>query len=107
MKLKLNLTTFRKKINKYHPSIKYKYEMSKTEINFLDTTMFKIDSKPRTKVFLNQPNDSYLHSKSEHPNSTMKVIACRQALRFNKICCNRRDLHNNCKRLLKGTLTQI
>ena len=29
-----------------------------------------------------------------------KSIAYSQALRFNKICCNRSDLHNNCKRLI-------
>ena len=54
-----------------------------------------------------KPTDrqSYLHSKSEHPNSTNKGIACSQALRFNKICYNRSDLHNNCKKLL-NTLTK-
>ena len=35
---------------------------------------------------------SYLHSKSELPNSTKKSIAYSQALRFNKICCNRTNL---------------
>ena len=80
--------------------------MSKTEINFLDTTVFKVDNKLRTKVYV-KPTDrqSYLHSKSEHPNSTKKSIAYSQALRFNKICYNRSDLHNNCKRLL-NTLTK-
>ena len=80
--------------------------MSKTKINFLDTTVFKVDKKLRTKVYV-KPTDrqSYLHSKSEHPNSTKKSIAYSQALRFNKICYNRSDLHNNCKRLL-NTLTK-
>ena len=68
--------------------------------------MFKVDNKLRTKVYV-KPTDrqSYLHSKSEHPNSTKKSIAYSQALRFNKICYNRSDLHNNCKRLL-NTLTK-
>ena len=48
---------------------------------------------------------SYLHSKSEHPNSTKKSIAHSQALRFNKICYSRSDLRNSCKRLL-NTLTK-
>ena len=54
-----------------------------------------------------KPNDSqsYLHSKSEHPNSTKKSLANSQVLRFNEICYNRSDLHNNCKRLL-NTLTK-
>ena len=54
-----------------HPSIKSEYEMSKTEINFLHTTVFKVDNKVDVK-----PTDrqSFLHSKSEHPNSTKKVL---------------------------------
>ena len=92
--------------------------MSKTEINCLDITVFKVDYKLKTKVYI-KPTDrqSYLHSKSEHPNSTKKSIAYSQALRFNKICYNRSDLHNNCKRLLNAltkrgynktdTITQI
>ena len=51
----------------------------------------------------NQPTD--LHSKSEYPDSTKKSIAYSQALRFNKICYNRSDVRNNCKRLL-NTLTK-
>ena len=45
--------------------------MSKTEVNFLDITVFKVHNKLRTKVYV-KPTDrqSYLHSKSEHPNST-------------------------------------
>ena len=56
-----------------------------------------------TSCMSNQP--SYLHSKSEHPNSTKKIIAYNQALRFTKICYNRSHLHNNCTRLL-NTLTK-
>ena len=76
--------------------------MSETEINFLDTTVFNIDNKLRTKVYV-KPKDkqSYLNRKSEHPNSTKKSISYSQALRFNKICYNRSDLHSNCKRLVK------
>ena len=80
--------------------------MSKKEINFLDTAVFKVDNKLRTKVYV-KPTDrqSYLHKKSEHPNSTKTSIAYNQALRFNQICYNRSDLHNNCKRLI-NTLTK-
>ena len=68
--------------------------------------MFEVDSKLRTKAYV-KPTDrqSYLRNKSEHPNSTKKSIACSEVLRFNKICCNRSDLHNNCERLL-NTLTK-
>ena len=49
--------------------------MPKTEIKFLETTVFKVDNKLRTKVYVKPTNrQSYLHSKSEHPNSTKKVL---------------------------------
>ena len=103
---KTEFDNFLKKINECHPSIKFEYEMSKTETNFLDTTVFKVNNKLRTKLYVKSTDtQSYLHSKSEHPNSTKKSIACSQALRFNKICYNRSDLHNNCERLL-NTLTK-
>ena len=91
--IKTELDNFMKKTSECHPSIKFEYEMSQTEINFLDTTVFKVDSKLRTKVYV-KPTErqSYLQSKSEHPNSTKKNIAYSQALRFNKICYNRSDL---------------
>ena len=95
-----------KKINECHPSVKSEYEMSKTKINFLDTTFFKVDKKLRTKVYV-KPTDrqSCLHSKSEHSNFTNKSTTYRHALKFNEICYNRSDLHNNCKQLL-NTLTK-
>ena len=79
--------------------------MSKTEINFHDIIVFKVDKKLRTKMHVKTTDrQSYLHSKSEHPNSTKRSIVYSQALRLNKICYNRSELHNNCKRLL-NTLT--
>ena len=45
---KTEFDNFLKKINECHPSIKFEYEMPKTEISFLDTTVFKVDNKLRT-----------------------------------------------------------
>ena len=36
---------FLEKINEYYPSIKFEYEMSRAEINFLDTIMLEVDNK--------------------------------------------------------------
>ena len=55
-----------KKINECHPSIKLEYEMSKTEINFLDTTVFKVDNKLRTKVMSNQPTDKVIYTANQN-----------------------------------------
>ena len=37
-------------MNECHPSIKFEYEMSQTEINFLETTVFQVDNKLWTSV---------------------------------------------------------
>ena len=47
--------------------------MSKTEINFLDTTVLKVDKKLRTKVYV-KPIDRQT-SESEHPNSTYYYVS--------------------------------
>ena len=44
---------FFKKISECHQKIKVEYEMSKSEINFLDTTAFKVDNQLRTRVYIN------------------------------------------------------
>ena len=69
------MTTFSKTKLEYHPSIKFEYEISQTEINFLDITVFKVDNKLRTKVY-NKPTDrkSFLHNKSEHPKPLRKIL---------------------------------
>ena len=103
---KIEFDNFLKKIKEFHSSIKTGYEVSNTGINFLDTTVFQVDSKLRTKVYA-KPSDrqKYLHFKLEHPDSSKKSFAYSFALRFNDICYNRSDLHKNCKRLL-NTLTK-
>ena len=55
-------------------------KISKTEIKFLDTTVFKVDNKLRTKVHIKSTDrQDYLHNKSEHPNSTKKSVDYSQA----------------------------
>ena len=51
--IKTELNIFLKKISECHHSIKFEYDLSKTEINFLDTTVF---NKLRTKVHV-KPTD--------------------------------------------------
>ena len=103
MALKLNLT-FKKKMNAILASnLNMKCLKQKS---IFSTPVFKVDNKLWTKVHVKPTNrQSYLHNKSEHPNSTKNSIAYSQVLGFNKICYNRTDLHSNCKRLL-NTLTK-
>ena len=93
--------TFAEKLNSIHATIKFDYEISTSEVNFLDTTVF-IDSsgKLATKLY-RKPTDrqNYLHFKSEHPTNTKTSIPYSQALRIHKICTNEEDLSKNCKQL--------
>ena len=62
---KTEFDNFLKKINECHPSIKFEYEMSQTEINFLDTTVFKADNKLRTKVHV-KPTDKVIYTVNQN-----------------------------------------
>ena len=56
-----------KKANNCHPTIKYEYQISKTEIRrhkaFFDMTVFKVGNQLHTKLYMT-PTDKHLHSKS-------------------------------------------
>ena len=82
------LTEFFKKINNFHHTIKFDPKYSFTEINFLDTVVYKDNKyKLQTKVY-HKPTDrtSLLHYKSEHPSGTKTSIIYSQALRIKRIC---------------------
>ena len=49
--------------------------MSKRETNCLETIVFKLDKQLATIVYVKSTDrQSYLHSKSEHPHLTKKVL---------------------------------
>ena len=52
---------FLKKVNECHPSIKFEYEMSKTEINFLNTTA-------------NQPTDKVIYTANQNIQIPLKNV---------------------------------
>ena len=62
-----------KKVNEYLPS-KFEHEMSKTEINFFDATVLKVDNKLRPVYVKPTERQSYLHRKSEDLNSLRKAL---------------------------------
>ena len=67
MVLILNLIIFLKKINECHPSIKFEYEISKTEISFLDTTVFNIDiTNYKLKCMSHQPSDKVIYTANQN-----------------------------------------
>ena len=94
-------------LNNHHPSIKLKAAISNTEVNFLDTTVFKSpddNSKLYTKVYF-KPTDTHalLHKQSFHPKSTFRGILKSQILRFRSICSRTEDF-NQAWNLLFQTL---
>ena len=62
---KTEFNNFLKKSNECHPSIKSEYEMSQTETNFLDTTVFKVDNKLQTKVYV-KPTDKVIYTVNQN-----------------------------------------
>ena len=53
---KTEFDNFLKNINECHSSIKFECEASQTEIDFLNTTVFKVDNKLQTEVYV-KPTD--------------------------------------------------
>ena len=94
-------------LNNHHPSINLVATVSKTEVNFLDTTVFKPypdSSQLYTKVYF-KPTDTHalLHKNSFHPKSTFRGIIKSQILRFRSICTTTEDF-NHSWRLLSQAL---
>ena len=60
-----------KQINKVHPSIKFDFNFSNKEINFLNTVEYKTDSgKLETKLYMKESDwQAYLHRKLEQLES--------------------------------------
>ena len=85
-----NLKKFFEYINSVHPSIKFTFEYSQTEINFLDVTVRKDkDGMLSTDLYRKAVDThSYLNRKSCHPEHTKASIPYSQFMRARRICSN-------------------
>ena len=101
-----NLHDFIINANDQHPSIKFTHEISKSTINFLDTTSTLSEGSLSTDIY-SKPTDThqYLSPKSCHPLHCTKSIPYSQALRVRRICSSEQTSK---KRLgqLKGHLSR-
>ena len=81
-----SLQQFYTDINSYHCSIKFELTFSRTEINFLDTTIYIENNNIYTRLY-RKPTDKkeYLHYSSNHPHHMKKAIIYSQALRYRRI----------------------
>ncbi len=96
----------------HHPSIKLKYEISPTEVNFLDTTVFKGPTHQSTgmldtRVYFKETDSLQLLDKcSYHPKHTFSGIIKSQILRYKRICSNERDIDTACQKLFTALKTR-
>ena len=95
------LMTFKQQINEVHPSIKFDFDFSNKEINFLDTVLYKTQSgKLETKLYRKESDQqAYLHRKSEHPESLKRSILFSQGLRLRRICSTNNEFQDGCDKL--------
>ena len=82
------LVNFISRINSIHPTLKFTYEWSKTEINFLDLTLYKEDRFQNMQVLdikcFSKSCDTfqYLSRDSSHPNSCFHGMIKGEAIRY-------------------------
>ena len=90
-------------LNKKHPTIKFTSEWSKTQINFLDVTVYLENGKIKADPYV-KPTDThqYLHSSSCHPCHCKKGIPYSETLRLNRICSDSTSFDRRCNYLKDG-----
>ena len=73
--------------NSLHPAIKFTYEISNTQNNFLDIIIRIVDGRISTSIFY-KPTDAhaYLDFNSSHSRSTRSSIPFSQFLRLHRLC---------------------
>lgn len=90
-------TCFLDKANQIHPTLKFTYDISRTNGTFLDTIVFKgkrfqseniLDFKPYTK-----PSElfQYIHRGSAHPKSVFSGLIKGELMRFVRTATNKED----------------
>lgn len=87
-----SFSDFTEHLNNHQSSIKIKFTISNTEVNFLDVvsykgTAFNITNRLDFKVYF-KDTDTHclLHKSSFHPKHTFRGIIKSQLLRFHRIC---------------------
>jgi len=80
-------------LNEFHPTIKFTANISQTNIQFLDTIVYKNNNQLLTKLYT-KPTDSkqYLHFNSCHPTHTKRSIPYSQAVRYRRIIVEEDEL---------------
>ena len=98
-----NLENFEKFLNTIEPGIQIKLKWHQNEIDFLDTTIFKVKVDEKKATLCSKPffkvTDSHqlLHTKSFHPRHTALGVLKSQLLRFKRLSSTRIHYNEACK----------
>ena len=83
------LDSFIQEANSMHPSIKFEFEISLKEVDFLDLHIYKDRSNKLQTTIFRKPTDKnlLLHFDSKHPLHQKRNLVYTQALRYSDIEC--------------------
>ena len=86
------LLQFMKKLNEFHPSLKFTDEYSRTIVKFLDVIVEIDAGQP-----ISSPTDchQYLHYETSHPAHVKRSIVYTQGLRIKRICSRKEDFEKH------------
>lgn len=93
------LHTFREFLNSVIPDITISFTVRHRLIEFLDTIIYKCDSRNstvlKTRVFF-KPTDTHqlLHGRSFHPRHTCRGILKSQLIRFKRLCSTKHEYNH-------------
>lgn len=95
-------------MNDLHPTIKFTFEVSTTDIPFLDTRVMINENRSIITGLYKKPTDRsfLLHFYSNHPLSTKESIIYSQALRYNMIISNDNTLQLELDNLTRTLLAR-
>lgn len=103
---------FIKHLNQHQRSIKVKFEIDSTQINFLDVVTYKgpkflKENKLDYRVYFKETDTHcLLHRHSFHPRHTFRGILKSQLLRFHRICSQEREFGKAVKILFRALRTR-
>ena len=93
-------TTYINTINQLHHTIKFTYELSETELTFLDITLYKGDRFDGNQILdvrthIKPTNKQlYIHASSYHPPTTINAISKGEVNRYLRTNSDEREFQN-------------
>ena len=106
----VEFTTYMNTINQLHHTIKFTYELSETELTFLDITLYKGDRFDRNQILdirthIKPTNKQlYIHAFSYHPPTTINAISKGEVNRYLRTNSNEREFRNMKQKLTNRLL---